>query len=259
MTTEYSGSGDPARSLALLWRAQDRANRRSRSGLTVDGIVTAAIEIADDEGLAALSMRKVAERLGVGTMSLYTHVPGKAELVDAMLDTVYGESLPADEAPGGWRAGLELVARRNWEMYQRHPWMLQVATSRPPLGPNALAKYEYELRAIDGIGLDDIEMDAVVTLLGGHVEGVARRAREAFLAEEHTGTTDQQWWEVHAPLLGRIVDFRRYPTAARVGAAAGEAHDGPFNPEHAFEFGLQRVLDGIEALVRSRAAGPGGR
>ncbi|HSK97370.1 MAG TPA: TetR/AcrR family transcriptional regulator C-terminal domain-containing protein, partial [Euzebyales bacterium] len=215
------------------------------------------IEIADAEGLAALSMRRVAERLGVGTMSLYTHVPGKAELIDVMLDTVFGETTPPDDVAGGWRARLELVARHNWEMYQRHPWMLHVATSRPPLGPNAMAKYEYELRAIDGIGLDDVEMDAVVTLLGGHVEGVARRALDASLAEEHTGMTEEQWWQAHAPLLSRIVDFRRFPTASRVGTAAGETHGAAFSPEHAFEFGLQRVLDGIEALVRSRSAGPG--
>jgi AcrR family transcriptional regulator len=258
MTTEYSGSGDPARSLALLWRTQDRPNRRSRSGLSVDSIVAAAIEISDTEGLAALSMRRVAERLGVGTMSLYTHVPGKAELIDVMLDTVYGEMAAGDDVAGGWRAKLELVARHNWELYKRHPWMLHVATSRPPLGPNALAKYEYELRAIEGIGLDDVEMDAVVTLVGGHVEGVARRAREASLAEEHTGMTEEQWWQAHAPLLSRIVDFRRFPTASRVGTAAGEAHGGPFNPEHAFEFGLQRVLDGIEALVEARATRSGG-
>jgi AcrR family transcriptional regulator len=250
--TEYSSSGDPARSLALLWRTQDGTGRRSRSGLSVDRIVAAAIEIADAEGLGALSMRRVAERLGVGTMSLYTHVPGKAELIDVMLDTVYGEIPVTDDEPGGWRAKLERVARHNWELYHRHPWLLQVVTSRPPLGPNAIAKYEYELRAVDGIGLDDIEMDAVVTLIGGHVEGTARRALDAALAEQHTGMTEEQWWQVHAPLLSRIVDFRRYPTASRVGSAAGEAHGAAFNPDHAFEFGLQRVLDGIEAFIAAR-------
>jgi AcrR family transcriptional regulator len=252
VTLEYSSSGDPARSLALLWRTQDGAGRRSRSGLSVDRIAAAAIEIADAEGLAALSMRRVAERLGVGTMSLYTHVPGKAELIDVMLDTVYGEMAMIDDHSDGWRAKLERVARDNWALYHRHPWMLQVATSRPPLGPNAMAKYEHELRAIDDIGLDDIEMDAVVTLVGGHIEGAARRALDAAMAEEHTGVSEEQWWKAHAPLLGRIVDVRRYPIAARVGAAAGEAHGAAFNPEHAFEFGLQRVLDGIEVLVAGR-------
>src|ERR687893_1769658 len=94
MTTEFTGTGDPARSIALLWREPGRAGR---SGLGVDGIVAAAIELADAEGLGALTMRRVAERLGVGTMSLYTHVPAKGELLDLMLDTVLGEVATQDE------------------------------------------------------------------------------------------------------------------------------------------------------------------
>src|SRR6266540_1253229 len=113
MITAYSGSGDPARSIALLWRTRERPTRGGRSGLSVERIVRAAIEIADAEGLAALSMRRVAERLGAGTMSLYTHVPGKAELLDVMLDTVYGERAMPEDVPGGWRGRLKLIARQN--------------------------------------------------------------------------------------------------------------------------------------------------
>src|SRR5439155_23227897 len=135
---------DPARSLALLWRTRERASRKGKPDLSVDLIVRAAIDIADASGLGALSMRRVAERLGVGTMSLYTYVPGKAELLDVMLDAVYGEPDRPDAVPGGWRARLERIARENLALYQRHPWLLQVATSRPVLGPNAIAKYDYE-------------------------------------------------------------------------------------------------------------------
>jgi AcrR family transcriptional regulator len=250
--TEYSGSGDPARSLALLWRTRERVSRKGRPDLSVEVIVRSAIAIADASGLGALSMRRVAERLGVGTMSLYTYVPGKAELLDVMLDTVYGERPMPEDAPGGWRGWLELIARQNLGLYQRHPWLLQVATSRPVLGPNTIARYDYELRAIDGIGLSDVEMDSVLTLISGYVHGAARGAAEAAAAEHDTGMSDQQWWYAHAPFLERILDPGRYPTAARVGSAAGEAHQSAYNPEHAFEFGLQRVLDGIEVLVESR-------
>lgn len=253
----YSSSGDPARSLALLWRTRERAGRRGKGDLTVDRIVHAAVEIADTEGLTALSMRRVAQRLNVGTMSLYTHVPGKGELVDAMLDTVYGELVDAEPGPGAWRPRLEAVARQNWELYRRHPWMLQVATGRPVLGPNLMAKYERELSAVDGIGLSDVEMDSVVSLIGGYVEGAARRAVEGSQVEQHTGMTDEQWWTAHAPLLRMFVDGERYPTASRVGTAAGEAHGAAHSPEHDFEFGLERVLDGIDALVVARAAGRG--
>ncbi|HEX7744797.1 MAG TPA: TetR/AcrR family transcriptional regulator [Micromonosporaceae bacterium] len=256
MTTEFSGAGDPARSMALLWRTSERVSRKGRPELNVDRIVRAAIEVADAEGLGALSMRRVAEALGVGTMSLYTYVPGKAELIDVMLDTVYGEPARPLEVPGGWRARLELVARENWALYRRHPWLLQVAaTSRPPLGPNLIARYDYELRAVDGVGLTDVEMDSVVTLIGGFVHGAARGAVEAGQVARQTGVSDEQWWYATAPYLERVLDARRVPVAARVGAAAGQWHGGAYDPDHAFEFGLQRVLDGVEALVRRRAAG----
>ncbi|GII58285.1 TetR family transcriptional regulator [Planotetraspora thailandica] len=259
--TEFTGRGDPARSLALLWRTGERASRKGKPDLSVDRIVRAAIEVADAEGITALSMRKVADQLGVGTMSLYTYVPGKAELVDVMVDTVCGEMpMPADgppdgpeEVPGGWRERLERIARDNLELLRRHPWMLQVSTSRPPLGPNLVAKYDYELRAVDGIGLDEVEMDSVITLINGYVAGAARGAVEAAQAETHTGMTDEQWWFAHAPFLARVFDPGRYPVASRVGQAAGEAHNAAYAPGHAFEFGLQRVLDGIAAFIESRA------
>ncbi|NUT09445.1 MAG: TetR/AcrR family transcriptional regulator [Nonomuraea sp.] len=252
MTVEYPGKGDPARSLALLWRTSERASRKGRPELSVDRIVRAAIEVADAEGLPALSMRRVAERLGVGTMSLYTYVPGKPELLDVMLDTVYAETARPEDVPGGWRARLELIARENWALYLRHPWLLQVAVSRPVLGPNATAKYDYELRAVDGIGLTDLEMDSVITLITGFVHGTARGAVEAAQAESRTGLTDMEWWAAHAPFLSRISDATRFPTAARVGQSAGEALQAAYSPEHAFEFGLQRVLDGVQVLVDSR-------
>ncbi|GAA3819250.1 TetR/AcrR family transcriptional regulator [Sphaerisporangium flaviroseum] len=253
MTIEYTGAGDPARSLALLWRTKEKSSRKGKPDLSVDRVVRAAIEIADTDGLAALSMRRVAERLGVGTMSLYTYVPGKAELLDLMLDLVYGEPARPAEVPGGWRARLELIARERWALYQRHPWMLYVATSRPALGPNVTAAYEYELGAIDGIGLTDLEMDSVVTLVSGHVHGAARGAAEATQAEQRTGMTDEQWWWAHAPYLSKVMDATRFPISSRVGTAAGEAYGAAYNAEQAFEFGLQRILDGIETLIDSRA------
>ncbi|MBB6171712.1 AcrR family transcriptional regulator [Nocardiopsis mwathae] len=254
MATEQSGSGDPARRLALLWRTPGAPARKGRSDLSVDKIVRAAIEIADAEGLAALSMRKVADRLGVGTMSLYTYVPGKAELTDVMLDTVYGETERQEDAAGGWRARLERIARDNRALYIRHPWMLQVATGRPVLGPNETAKYDHELRAVDGIGLTPLEMDSVITLISGYVHGAARGAVEAAQAVQRSGMTDEEWWRAHAPLLAMVSDAARFPTAAKVGQAAGAEYGAAHDPDRDFEFGLRRILDGIEVLVRDRAA-----
>jgi AcrR family transcriptional regulator len=256
-TNVHSGSGDPVRSLALLWRTQNRRPaRNARHDLSVDRIVRAAIEVADAEGVAALSMRRVAEALGVGTMTLYTYVPGKAELIDLMLDSAYGEAAKSTEGQGDWRARLEVVARENWALFHRHPWMLQVGISRPPLGPNAIAKYEYELQSVDGLGLSEIEMDTVVNLVIGHADTTARRSIEAALAEKDSGMTDEQWWLAHAPLLNTLMDYSKYPLAASVGQAVGSAHGQAYDASHNFEFGLQRILDGIEVLVTAhREAG----
>ncbi|WHT17717.1 TetR/AcrR family transcriptional regulator [Crossiella sp. CA-258035] len=256
-TIEFSGHGDPARSLALLWRTSERASRKGKPELNVDRIVRAAIGIADAEGLGALSMRRVAEELGVGTMSLYTYVPGKGELIDVMLDTVFGE-ITREHPPGTWRDRLEHVARQNKELYQRHNWLPYVLMSRPVLGPNVTAKYDHELSAIDGIGLSDVEMDSVLWLVLDFTHSAVRGAVESAVAAARSGVTDEQWWQAHAPLLGKVLDPARYPVASRVGQAAGMEHGAAADPAHNFEFGLARVLDGIEVLVKQRASGSAG-
>jgi AcrR family transcriptional regulator len=247
MATERPG--DPARTLAVLWRTGDRT---ARTDLGVDRIVAAAVDLADTEGLDALSMRRVAERLGVGTMSLYTHVPGKAELLDAMVDAVHAGTPRPDDVPGGWRGRLTRIAHDNRDLLLRHPWLLDVSTHRAVLGPHVAAKYDYELRAVDGIGLTDLEMDAVLTLVLGHVRAATRITVDADRTRRRTGLTDEQWWQAAAPFLARVLDPARFPTAARVGVAAGQAHGAAHDGDHAFTFGLDRVLDGIDALVRSR-------
>jgi AcrR family transcriptional regulator len=251
---DYTGIGDPVRSLALLWRASEKPSRGGSLG--VDAIVRTAIAVADAEGLGALSMRRVALELGVGTMSLYTHVPGKGELIDLMHDAVLGETarpeLAGADDGASWRARLEQVAREHWKLYHRHPWLLQIVAHRPPLGPNLMAKYEYELQAVDGVGLTELEMDSVVALVASFVHGAARNAVDAARTAEQTGVSDQQWWSAHAPYLGKLMDASRYPLAAKVGAVAGEEYGAAYDPAHTFTFGLKCILDGVEALVSSR-------
>jgi AcrR family transcriptional regulator len=251
MATEYSGGGDPRRVMALLWGTDARRRRGPRPRLTVEEIARAAVRIADGEGLAALSMRRLADLLGVTAMSLYTYVPGKAELIDVMVDAVLGEGVSDGSPRAGWRAQLEAVARRSRSLYLRHPWMLQVATARPPMGPNLVKKYDLELRAVEGTGLTDIEMDLVVTLVADYVYGAARSAVERSLVGRRSGLSDEEWWETYAPLLEKVFDPQQYPTAARVGAATGEEYGAISDPDRAFEFGLQRLLDGIGTLIDS--------
>lgn len=247
-------AGGPAQTLALLWGSHEAI---SRNGLSIRGIVAAATDLADAEGLVAVSMRRVADRLGSPTMSLYSHVPGKAELTALMADSAAGELYPDVDAParqpGGWRGGVTFIAERNWHLYNRHPWLLEIGGDRSLLGPNISLKYEAELRAIDGIGLTDIEMDAVMTLVLTHVEGTARAQIQHVGVQKKSGQSDAQWWEEFAPLLEKVMNPNLFPVSGRVGQAAGEAHQAASNPLHAFTFGLERILDGVANLLADRA------
>lgn len=249
---------DPTRGLALLWGAQDQPGR---SGLTLGAIVTAAIEIADREGFEAVSMRAIARQLQSGAMTLYTHVPGKDELTDLMIDRAYGELYEDVGAPSRqsstWREGLRFIAERNWDLYRRHPWLLQIA-GRPTLGPNASDKYEAELRPLDGIGLSDLEMDSVLTLVLSHVEATARAQLNMMQTQRDSGVTDLEWWAAMAPTLIRLSQGKELPVASRVGQAAGLAYQAASNPVHAFSFGLERILDGVAMLLSHRAEGDRG-
>jgi AcrR family transcriptional regulator len=244
LTIKFTGSGDAARSMALLWRPPETSavRRGPRSSLDVDRIVVAAVRLADDEGLAAVTMRRVAGELGVPAMTLYSHVPGKGELVDLMLDTALGELYPDDRTPteGNWRARVEAVARANRQFFLRHPWALSIG--RPPPGPNRMRKYEIELRAVDGMGLSEVQMDLLVTLLDGFVRGAVGGTAQ-------TGATTQDGGAPTDPYAPRVVDPDRFPTAARVASVAGESPPDAGAPGRSFEFGLERLLDGIGVLM----------
>lgn len=237
---------DHARAWALLWRGEDEPS--ARSGLTVTRIGEAGIELADRDGLAALSMRRVAEHLGVGTMSLYTYVPGKDELIFVMVEAVRSELPPLEGE--GWRESLESIAYQNWELYHRHPWLLEVPVTRPVVGPVVMERNEAELRAVDGMGLSEIEMDAAIGLVHNHVAATARKALEIARDAERSGMTDDQWWYAVLPTLTKVLANRNLPITSRVGEAIGAPHS---DPRHDLEFGLRCILDGIEARIISRS------
>ncbi|MFC7403638.1 TetR/AcrR family transcriptional regulator [Georgenia alba] len=252
MSTPTSGGGDPARTIALLWRhtaAPPSARRGPRQRLDVDTIVERAVSLADAEGLEAVTMRKVATATGTAPMTLYTYVPSKAELVDLMLDHVYGRMARKDTTGRPWRERVRAVAEENRELFERHPWAASVVTTRPTLGPGATAKYDHELSALEGLGLDDVTMDAAVDWVLAFVQGWARSAAAAAATRRATAMDEEQWWAAAGPLLEQVLDADAYPLATRVGAAAGEAQSGAWDPAQAFAFGLGRVLDGLAPLV----------
>lgn len=248
--TQFTGAGDPARTLALLWRDPAAVPRRGpQRSLDLDAVVAAATAIAREQGLAALTMRRVAQALGVVPMTLYTYVPAKAELLDLMLDAAYAQMARTDTAGAPWRQRLATVADENLALFQAHPWAAEVATGRPPLGPGAIGKYEFELSTLAGLGLTDLEMDDCLTYLLEFVRANARSAHESAAVRRATALSDPQWWAVAGPELARHLEPGRYPLASRVGTAAGEARGGAYDPDHAYRFGLRRVLDGLAALI----------
>jgi AcrR family transcriptional regulator len=247
-------SQDVDRTLTLLWRrtlGTPQGSRGPRQRVSVDEVVRAAVAVADEDGLPAFSMRKVADRLGLKLMSIYTYVPGRSELIGLMVDEVIGESgHPRHE--GTLRQRMAGIARHLWDEYHRHPWLLQVDDSRPWIGPNGCDRYEWELAAIEGAGFTDLEMDQVVTLLSGFTASAARASIYARRTAERSGMSDAQWWEINAPVLQRVMPDGAYPISGRVGTVAGQEYNAVGDPERSFHFGLDRILDGLERLLERR-------
>ena len=260
---EFVSRGDPRRSMALLWGKAAAPARGPKQGVTVEQIVDAAVALADVEGIDAVSMRKVGEKLGRSAMSLYTYVPSKDELFDLMLDTVLGEGPFEFGAEHGWRRAVEDWARSTWAFYERHPWVLHVGF-RPTLGPNETASYEASLRLFDGLGLTGVEMTRASGAVASYVAGAAKSVADARAAEVATGMSDDDWWTARAPLLDELVpDYaERFPLLTRLGEEQtfdqlDRVPDDitPYLEREVlvtFEFGLARLLDGLEAFVAGR-------
>lgn len=251
MTSEHTGSGELARSLELLWGTKERPTRGPKPGLTLESIVRAGVELADRDGLAALSMRNVAAELGVGTMTLYRYVPGKGELLDLMIDHVNGPLEELDKFRGRhWRTTLEYIARSTWEQYAAHAWLLHVNQVRPVLGPNALAGFDFSLGAVEGLGLTDREKVAIFVAIDGLVTGLARNHILQKQAAQQSGVPDEEFWEMQGPFMETAMAGGAYPRAARLSEEAFDLRD-----EDILGLGLRSLLDGFEALIEARARG----
>jgi DNA-binding transcriptional regulator YhcF (GntR family) len=233
---------DPVPAPAVL-----RSARRTTTGaVTVEEVVRAAIGIADADGLDALSMRTVATRLQVPTMSLYRQVSGKGDLVLKMIDTAFGAASLPDRTSDGWRAGLEAVARAQWAVYRRHPWLAHaVALTRPQPVASLIRVGDRTLRVMDGLGLDQQTLLDVNMSLATYVRGVAiGLAAEAEL-EADTGLTGDEWVEVAAP-IHELLASGGYPDLRRVSSLGNYE----LNLDRLFEFGLQRWLDGLDVFLQ---------
>ena len=208
-------------------------------------IVIAAIAIADGEGAAAVSIRRIARELGVGAMSLYRHVPSKDDLLDLMFDQISGEGdLPAQPL-GDWRVDLRLLLETERDMLLRHPWAASLGVGRPALGPNALRRLEFGLAAL---GAHEPDVAASLALVGvglSFVYGFAQQELAGQEARRRTGLSESEWQQASAPYVRRLIDSGEYPFLQRVMVGANLPDD-----DASFAFGLERVLDGI-SLTRA--------
>jgi AcrR family transcriptional regulator len=224
--------------IALLWGEQDQPTRGPKPSLTPHRIAEAAVAIADAEGLDAVSMGKVAAEFGVSAMALYRYVPGKAELVELMVESVLAPTPDLSAAGAGWRPQITEWAVQSAEIHQAHPWLLAATAMRRQLmGPNQLAWLDAALAALEPTGLTAAQQHRIFVLVAGLVRTLVQQLLD--FDEQHS----QEWNRLTGELLDRHAD--RFPALTRAIAAGAFAPD-PVDP---LEFGLARILDGVQALI----------
>ncbi|WP_232668038.1 TetR/AcrR family transcriptional regulator C-terminal domain-containing protein [Pseudonocardia sp. TRM90224] len=217
--------------------------------LSRDRITTTAIRIADTHGGDELSMRRLADELGVGPMSIYRHVSGKDELVHLMSRHLLSDYPLPDPAPEGWRARLTAECRSQWRMYRDHPWLTRLTSViRPTVSPEGMARTEWMLDALDGLGLDPAERLREAIALPALVLGMASTRTRELTATRKSGLSTVEWWNAQEAELATYLAGGRFPHLASIDTA-----DPVADLDALFELGLERHLDGLEARLRRLA------
>jgi AcrR family transcriptional regulator len=238
----------PGSGTIVRWRDERAAGtprpvaggRARRTGLTQREIVEAAVRIADSEGLPLLTMRRVAVSLNVSTMALYRHVPNRSALTLQMADSVFAGARMPEIPMAAWRRRLDAAAHLYWTVFSRHPWAAEVfSLSRPQLMPNVLPIAEWSLGTLRAMGFDAHDMLCAHINLFGHVRSMALVRLAEAQAEEDTGMSADDWMSVQGG------DLRQWASSAGLGYVMRERFD--FDLDTVFEYGLQRMLDGIDA------------
>jgi AcrR family transcriptional regulator len=207
-------------------------------------IVAAAMRIADREGLQAISIRRIAEELDAGTMSLYRHVEDKDQLLDLLLDEAYSEISVPDAPSGDWRQDLRELARQTRAVLKRHWWLGPLLTSRPTLGANYLRWFEYQLATVGTVVKDMKARTRVIGTVFAYVTGVVGYELGEQATNRRHGLTEERKREFARPILEPILATGRYPNLAQfIEQGTGESSDEDF------EFGLDCVLGGVGARI----------
>jgi AcrR family transcriptional regulator len=242
------GTPEGRRVIELLWDLQPPSpGRGPRPRTRLVDVIEAGVAIADEEGLDALSIRKVAGRLGIGAMSLYTYVPGRSELIELMIDRVYADHGLPDPALG-WRVRVEQWMRSTWRTYSAHPWLLDYNMARLPVGPNVLDVDEALYAALVAAGFTGAENVAIANLIRWQLLGAARSVIGDAAEERHTGVSAEAYWESRSSFWTTYFDWDRYPTMAAIWEGGGFDDPAGYDVERMISW----LLDEVERLADAR-------
>ncbi|MCP3102497.1 TetR/AcrR family transcriptional regulator C-terminal domain-containing protein [Myxococcus sp. K15C18031901] len=226
----------------LVWERPEPASRPAPEPLSREQIVRAAIALADADGLAAVSLRKVGASLDAGPMRLYGYLSSKEELLELMVDAVYGEMASEGPLTGDWRRALSAMAQRTRRAAKRHAWFIDLLGGRPHLGPHVLAHVEATFAALSGApGFEHIDS---VMLAVGTVDAYVLGALRNEASKLERGMNQAEWEAVSGPYIQRMISTGRFPMLAQVVRDATHP-----SADVVFERGLDCVLDGIAARL----------
>jgi len=245
---------DLRRRSQLLWEDRSRGARGPKPTLTPDDVVQAAIEIADADGLGALTMQAVSAKLGFTTMAVYRYFPNKEALYDAIVDAGMGRPPRPTVAPGDWRAAVTQLAHAKRAMLCARPWLAELPFVAAPHGPNWLSWHEAVLDAFSGTGLGPSDLGQMLSAVDGYTRGASDTAISLARARAR-GTSDDEWAAAVGADLGRAIGDPRFPAFAAVLTAPSDGR--PRTLDETFDFGLQRLLDGVELYINSSAGSSG--
>jgi AcrR family transcriptional regulator len=239
---------DLRRRSELLWEDRSRPTRGPKPGLTPDDVVQAAIRIADEEGLSALTMHAVAAALGFTTMAIYRYFPNKEALIDAIVDAGTGRPPRPAEPRGDWRAEVARWAHAKRAMLCARPWLAELPFVAAPHGPNWLRWLEAVTEPLSGTGLSAADIGQMISIIDGYTRGAADTSISLARARAR-GISEREWAAAVGADLGRAIGDPRFPTFAAVLSAPSDGHARTM--EESFDFGLERVLDGIALYIQS--------
>lgn len=248
--------GEIPAELARLWRLTTQSRLGRPAELDVEKVVRAAVELADRDGIDGVSMAKLSQSLGVTSMAIYHHVSSKNQLLVLMRDLAHSDPPRIDADPADWRGGLRQWARAMRTVHHAHTWLARLPIAAPPLGPQQVRWMEAALRALGHTGLDWGEKFGVLSLVSGYVVQTSRLDADLRRSRAERGLDQAQTQRAYGRALAALIDPDRFPEVTNL-LASGLFERLPAEPsdlsadDPGFVFGLERLLDGIEAAIGS--------